>query len=226
MKPLILLHGALGSESLLKPLARELAADYEVHSLNLSGHGNAPFNTEGFGIDIFAEELLAFIESKQLHKPLIFGYSMGGYVALYLEATRPNTFEHIITLGSKFRWNPEVSQKEASRLKPEIIEEKVPVFANMLLDRHGDQWKDLLHATAAMMTGLGATPLLDSSTLASIQTTVTIMRGDQDNMVSEEESRVAAANIPRAVFLELKETPHPIEKVDSDLLTSQLRSYG
>lgn len=141
MKSLILLHGALGSESLFQPLKNDLQKDYEIHSFNLGGHGKTPFDTRGFGIEVFAEELNSFIQSKQLVKPVIFGYSMGGYVALYLEAINPGSFDQIITLGTKFGWNPEASRKEASRLKPDIIEQKVPAFAQMLATRHGDQWK-------------------------------------------------------------------------------------
>ncbi|MCE7992805.1 MAG: alpha/beta hydrolase [Roseivirga sp.] len=224
MKDLILLHGALGSQSLFGPLKNELTNDYELYSFNLSGHGQTPFNTSGFGIEVFAEELNNFIQSRHLVKPLIFGYSMGGYVALYLEAINPGSFAQIMTLGTKFGWNPEASRKEASRLKPDIIEQKAPAFAQILAARHGDQWKDLMEATAEMMLNLGNQPLLNSSTLATIQTRVTIMRGDQDQMVNREESEAAAYNIPDGSYIELQKTPHPIEKVAPAMLAARLKS--
>lgn len=224
MKSLILLHGALGCESLFRPLKNELQKQYELYSFNLSGHGNTPFDKRGFGIEIFAEELNSFIQSRQLVRPVIFGYSMGGYVALYLEAINPGSFNQIITLGTKFGWNPEASRKETSRLKPDIIEQKVPAFAQMLATRHGDQWKELLKATASMMIALGDQPLLTPDTLAAIQTQVTILRGDQDHMVSREESQAAASHIPDAVYTELPGSPHPIEKADHKLLAAQLKS--
>ncbi len=224
MKSLILLHGALGSEALFQPLAQQLENEYKIYSFNLSGHSKAPFNEKGFGIEVFAQELSSFIESQQLIKPTIFGYSMGGYVALYLEAVQPRTFEQILTLGTKFGWNAEAAEKEASRLNPEIIAQKVPAFADMLAARHGDQWAQLLEATAGMMKALGNKPLLDQSTLATIQSPVTIMRGNQDNMVSLEESETAATGLPHATYVELPDTLHPIEKVDPALLAAQIKA--
>lgn len=224
MKSLILLHGALGSKALFQPLTQHLSGKYQLYSMNLSGHAQTPFNEKGFGMEVFAEELAGFIKANALTKPLIFGYSMGGYVALHLEATQPGTFEKIITLGTKFGWNPEAAQKEASRLKPKIIEQKVPAFANMLATRHGDQWKSLMEATANMMLDLGNKPLLNSISLAKIVIPVTIMLGDQDNMVNSEESKTAASNIPQASYIELTDTPHPIEKVDPVMLADQIKS--
>lgn len=224
MKDLILLHGALGSDSLFEPLVKQLPEKYNVYTFNLSGHGKAPFNDKGFGIEVFAEELAYFIQVNELVKPMIFGYSMGGYVALYLELHQPGTFRQVITLGTKFGWSVETAEKEASRLSPEIIEQKVPVFADMLAARHGDQWRDLLTATADMMKQLGNQPLLNQRTLANIAVPTTILRGDQDQMVSREESETAAAHMPKADFLELSNTPHPIEKVDPEVLIKQLRA--
>lgn len=224
MKDLILLHGALGADTLFEQLVKQLPETYQVYTFNLSGHGKTPFSNIGFGMEVFAEELAHFIQVNKLVKPLIFGYSMGGYVALHLEALQPNTFDSIITLGTKFEWNPEAAEKEASRLKPEIIEQKVPVFANMLATRHGDQWKALLEATATMMKALGQEPLLTKTCLSPIRIPVTIMRGDRDNMVSREESENAASYIPNASFKELQATPHPLEKVDPIMLAGCIKA--
>ncbi|GAB5526762.1 MAG: hypothetical protein Roseis2KO_46340 [Roseivirga sp.] len=224
MKSLILLHGALGSETLFDPLAQQLENEYKIYSFNLSGHGKAPFNEKGFGIEVFAQELSAFRASKQLVKPTIFGYSMGGYIALYLEALQPGSFEKILTLGTKFGWNPEAAGKEASRLNPEIIAQKVPAFADMLAVRHGDQWSTLLEATAGMMKALGHKPLLSQSVLSAVQIPVTIMRGDQDQMVSREESEAAVTDLPNATYVELPDTLHPIEKTAPALLAAKIKA--
>lgn len=221
MKALILLHGALGSTAVFDSLIPELSVHYTLYRLNLSGHGSAPFNEKGFGMEVFAEELGAFITTHELSQPVIFGYSMGGYVALYLEALKPHTFEKIITLGTKFSWSPETAKQETSRLNPEIIEKKVPAFAAMLAKRH-TAWKDLMKATAQMMLGLGDTPLLTNTRFAAIHIPVTIMRGDQDQMVGNEESQNAAEALPSGTFLQLENMPHPIEKVNPQQLVEHL----
>ena len=39
MEPLILLHGALGSSAQLTPLTSQLSNHYDLHVLDLPGHG-------------------------------------------------------------------------------------------------------------------------------------------------------------------------------------------
>lgn len=221
MKTLILLHGALGSPAVFDQLIPDLPEDYQIYTFNLSGHGDQPFHKAGFRMEIFATELADFIRLNQLEKPQIFGYSMGGYVALYLEYLQPGTFSKVYTLGTKFAWSPDTAQHEVQRLVPEVIAQKVPAFAQMLAVRHHD-WKTLMIATADMMLTLGDNPLLTKEQLASIHTPVLIMRGQHDQMVSEEESALAAAAIPDGVYTELPATPHPIEKVETRILVQLL----
>ena len=219
MKKLILLHGALGADSLFDPLKTELEGHFDCYNFNFSGHGRQAFNAEGFGIDTFAAELKTFIQAHDLAGSPVFGYSMGGYVALYLASQEPGLISGILTLGTKFGWNPEAAAKEAAMLKPEVMTEKVPAFTEMLEARHGAQWKALVEATAKMMIGLGNTPLLTEATLSSIDIPVTIGLGEKDRMVSQGESTWATQFLASGSFQLFENTPHPLEKVDPKALS-------
>src|ERR1051326_9543575 len=85
---LLLLHGAIGSKVQLEPLASLLGDKYSVHSMNFSGHGGEPL-PEQFSIAGFANDVLSYLEGNNLPRVNIFGYSMGGYVALYLARHYP-----------------------------------------------------------------------------------------------------------------------------------------
>lgn len=136
MKPaLLLLHGALGAKSQLEPLKKIIENDFEIHLLNFEGHGDKNSNND-FSIELFAKNLLDFLNENNVEKVNIFGYSMGGYVALQLATQHPKRFEKIVTLGTKFKWSPEEAAKETRMLNPEKIEEKVPAFANYLNQLH------------------------------------------------------------------------------------------
>ena len=112
MKPIILLHGAIGAKDQLEPLAKELSGNgFQTYSFNFSGHGQSPFQNQ-FSISQFSNELLEFVVKTHLIRPAIFGYSMGGYVALYLASQKPDGLGKIITLGTKFVWSPEIAVKE------------------------------------------------------------------------------------------------------------------
>lgn len=225
MKHIILLHGAIGAADQLQPLALSLEhKGYRVHCLNFSGHGGMPFAAR-FGVEEFAGELLQYILEHNLQQPDIFGYSMGGYVALYLAAQKPALVGKIITLATKFSWTRESSIKEASMILPEKIQAKVPQFAAALKVRHGDAWIDLLARTRDMMMQLGEKPLLTPEYLAGVKTKVLMGVGDADTMVSMEETTGMQQAIPDSALYVLPQTQHPIEKVPLDLLQQIILNF-
>lgn len=225
MKDLILLHGALGSISSLLKIKEDLSKSFNCHDFNFSGHGSTSFNANGFGIEYFAEELEVFIQDKDLTEPHVFGYSMGGYVALYLAFQKPDLLGKIITLGTKFSWSPEAADEEVKKLNPELILKKVPKFAAHLEKQHGGQWQDLVWQTAGMMVELGEDPLITVESLNTIENEVLVLRGSKDAMVNDVESKWAVAHLPNGHFESLKNQPHPIEKVEKELLLQKIQNY-
>ena len=220
MKNIILLHGAVGAKDQLEPLAVELKQHgYNVYTLSFSGHGQTPFQTH-FGIEQFALELEEFIKENKLDKPTVFGYSMGGYVALYLAKQQPNLLGNIITLGTKFEWSPEIAKKEVKMLDSKTIIEKVPKFAEALQKRHGQDWELLLQKTAEMMLSLGNKNALSLNDFASIENKVLIGLADKDNMVSLEETTAVYKQLKNGAMYMLPNTKHPIESVNLLLLGS------
>src|SRR5438045_4173674 len=89
MKQLLLLHGALGSEDQFDDLKRVLSPHFEIFTLNFYGHGTSAPSTEPLRIEAFSEQVLDWLEKKQISQISIFGYSMGGFVALHLAANHP-----------------------------------------------------------------------------------------------------------------------------------------
>lgn len=218
MKTIILLHGAIGAKDQLEPMAAELKQQgYNVFTLSFSGHGQTPF-ASNFGIEQFALELEQFINENKLNQPSVFGYSMGGYVALYLAHRNPSVLGNIITLGTKFEWSPEIAQKEVKMLDSKTIIEKVPKFAEALQKRHGQDWELLLQKTAEMMLSLGNKNALSLTDFASIENKVLIGLADKDTMVSLEETTAVYKLLKNGAMYMLPNTKHPIETVDAKLL--------
>lgn len=218
MKTIILLHGAIGAKDQLEPLAVELKQQgYNVFTFSFSGHGQTPFQTH-FGIEQFALELEQFISENNLQQPTVFGYSMGGYVALYLAKQQPNLLGNIITLGTKFEWSPEIAKKEVKMLDSQTIIEKVPKFAEALQKRHGQDWELLLEKTAEMMLSLGNKNALSLNDFTKIENKVFIGLADKDNMVSLEETTAVYKQLKNGAMYMLPNTKHPIETVNVGLL--------
>ena len=225
LKNIILLHGAIGASDQLEPLSKELSANgYQTYSLNFSGHGQTPFENN-FSIQQFADELLEFVVKTHLIRPVVFGYSMGGYVALYLASQKPGLFSDIITLGTKFEWTPEIAAKEIKMLDAKTISEKVPKFAEALQKRHGNDWQLLLQRTAEMMVELGNNNLLNGNSFSKIKNKVLIGLADNDNMVTTAETELVVSQIEKAKPYTLFSTKHPIETVNINELIGIINAF-
>lgn len=222
---LLLLHGAISSRNQFDVLLPFLKDKFEVHTLNFPGHGGDAIPEE-FSIPRFATSVLDYISEKEFDKVVIFGYSMGGYVALYLVAHHPECIGKVFTMATKLEWTQAIAERETALLKPEKISEKVPAFAATLKQMHSPQdWKMVLKKTAAMLLDLGRTPALTEKEFSQINIPVTIGIGELDTMVSIDESEKAVSNIRNGTLLKLPSTPHPFEKVDHQLLATYIKEF-
>lgn len=222
---ILLLHGALGSAASLHPLKEVLQKDFEVFTYTFKGHGGSQIPSEDFTISNFASEVIDFLEENSLDKIIIFGYSMGGYVGLYLAQHFPEKVEKLYTLATKLDWTIEGSVKEAAMLNPMKIKEKVPKYAMALEQLHGSYWEALMGKTAQMMLNLGENPALTEADYAQITIPVLLSVGDKDAMVSIEESVFAYRKIANAAFCVMPKTIHPIEKVDLNAVAFQIKRF-
>lgn len=220
MKDLILLHGALGASRDLDPLKQTLEElGIIAHTFSFSGHGRTNFN-QNFGIEQFASELEMFIKQRELERPAVFGYSMGGFVALKLSSSQPQLISKIITLGTKFNWSAESVEKETKMLDPKSILEKVPAFAKVLENKHGEAWQELLIKTAGLMREINIKSFLQPEVLKQIEIPVQLGLGDKDQMVTLEETQVVFKTLPKASMYMLPQTKHPVETASVKLLAT------
>lgn len=225
MSNLLLLHGALGSREQFQHISPLLQPQFTVDTISFSGHGRVPSRDHAFTIQNCAHEVLDWLNTKQRRTIDIFGYSMGGYVALWLARFYPDRVGRIYTLGTKLEWNAAVAEKETKLLNAEKITAKVPAFAQELESRHGEQeWRSVLHKTANLMHDLAKHHLTEED-FKQIRSQVQLSLGDQDNMVSVEETQLVQTQIPNASFKLLPDTPHPLEKVNAQLLAKELKEF-
>lgn len=221
---LILLHGALGSKFQLEELKLELDDQFEVYSLNFEGHGGRP-STNSFSIQLFSENLLVFMQEKSIDSASIFGYSMGGYVALHTALLFPDKIRKIYTLGTKFNWDLEVAQKEVKMMNPLLIEDKIPRYAEKLKKEHAPlDWKIVMYRTAEMMLNMAKGAKLVDEDFEQIQNEVIIGIGSLDAMVSYEESIHVSTLLPNSKLIKLEGAKHPIDTISIDDLIHHISS--
>ena len=212
---LVLLHGALGAADQMAPLRARLDLDAPIVVPDLPGHGARA--DAAWTMDAFADDVRARIADAGCARAVIFGYSMGGYVALHLAAIAPDVVRAVGTLGTKLAWTPEVAAREVRQLDPAAIRAKVPRFADLLAGRHGDgRWEAVLAGTAALLRALGERPPVTLATLATISCPVRLAVGDRDATVTLDETRDAVAALAHGQLEVLPGTGHPFERAPLD----------
>jgi len=222
---LLLLHGALGAASQFDELKKILEPDFDVYAFNFPGHGGRKIPDLEFSFSLFTTDLLNFLDEKKIESIDIFGYSMGGYAALWMARHHPSRVGKIFTLATKFDWNELTSKREAGMLNPERMEEKIPAFAKLLAERHAPaDWKEVVNKTREMILHLGKNHL-GKKDFNAIEHSVTISVGEQDNMVSMDESRNNAAMLQDGKFFSFPNMQHPFEKLDFFQLAPELKKF-
>ncbi len=226
MKPILLLHGALGTAKQLEPLVQQLGNFPDVRSLTFYGHGEAAAPAGGYQFDAFAKNILQYLDDNDISQADIFGYSMGGYAALLFALKHPGRVGKIATLGTKLVWTPEGSSKEVKMFDADKLEAKVPAFAAQLKALHGEaNWRAVLSATAKMMLSLGTEPQLKKEDYQTLKHEVLLCIGDKDHTAGLEDTVSTFMLLPNAQLWVLPATPHPIDRVDVATLANGLKNF-
>jgi len=96
--PLLLLHGFTGSARSWDGVRSELREHAELIVPDLVGHGQspAPDDAAAYTLDACARDLVALLDSLDIERAHVLGYSMGGRVALHLAVTAPERVQSLL----------------------------------------------------------------------------------------------------------------------------------
>jgi pimeloyl-ACP methyl ester carboxylesterase len=102
-RPLILLHGGLGSGEMFGPVLPILAEHHQVVAVDLQGHGRTADIDRPIDIRLMAGDIAALIDHLRLDKPDVVGYSLGGGVALQTAAQYPAKVRRLVMVSANVR---------------------------------------------------------------------------------------------------------------------------
>jgi pimeloyl-ACP methyl ester carboxylesterase len=102
-RPLVLLHGGLGSGEMFGPILRTLAERHQVIAPDLQGHGRTADIDRPIDVRFMADDIAALIGHLGLEKPDVVGYSLGGGVALHTAARHPDAVGRLVAGSANIR---------------------------------------------------------------------------------------------------------------------------
>jgi pimeloyl-ACP methyl ester carboxylesterase len=123
-RPLILLHGGLGSGEMFGPILPALAADHQVIAVDLQGHGRTADIDRPIDVRLMADDIVALIGHLGLDRPDIMGYSLGGGVAFWTAVKHPELVGRLVVVAANMSRNaiyPEMLAQQG-QVGPDAVE--------------------------------------------------------------------------------------------------------
>ena len=196
--PFILLHGNGEDHTIFNVLISELKNHYKVYAIDSRLHGQSGKGELSYSL--MAEDVKCFIESLNLVKPIVYGFSDGGIVGLVLASKYPTLISTLITSGANvtpngLKWHIRTFFKVQNFFKPSP-------FLRLMIEE----------------------PNITKEELEGITANVLILAGSRD-MVPYKHSEYIARCIPNATFKILKGETHGSYVINSKKLYPIITSY-
>jgi pimeloyl-ACP methyl ester carboxylesterase len=102
-RPMILLHGGLGSSEMFGPVLPALADHHQVIAVDLQGHGRTADIDRPIDHRLMADDIGALIDHLGLDRPDVVGYSLGGAVAFFTAVKYPAKVGRLVVISTNVR---------------------------------------------------------------------------------------------------------------------------
>ena len=234
---LVVLHGGPGfDQGYLRPGLRALAADAQLVFVDLRGQGrSAMAPLESCTLEQMADDIAALCPALGIERPLVFGHSAGGFVALQLALRHPDLASGLIlchtapTLasvpepdsppGPAQRGGPASGDAATRLFAGDFAPEVLQAFQRLVLPLYAAPGHQDLPARLITLTALNAdiaanffqrlAPNYDVRPhLATITAPTLVIVGRHDWVCQPAAGRALADSIPDARLVELSDAGH------------------
>lgn len=222
--PLLLLHGAAGCTLLeTAALLRRLEPYYRVLAVDFSGHG-ASEDGSAFSVDVFADNARAVLDYADIGRTDVFGFSMGGYVALHLAHRYPDRVRRLAVHGTAIEWGEARVEAMHRRLNADAIEARHPQRAEQLAALHTN-WKHLFRRMQAFVAELPdrSPRMVEAASTLGHPTLVSAV--DQDDLFPLDAPLGLHGVLPHSRLALLPGRRHALQNVNLDTLAPVLRQH-
>src|SRR5947209_6781316 len=101
-QPLVVLHGSFMTIELMGKLIPGLAASRQVIAVELQGHGHTADVDRPFSYEQLADDVAALVRHLGLAQADLYGYSLGGGVAVQVAMRHPGLVRKLVIVSAAF----------------------------------------------------------------------------------------------------------------------------
>ncbi|MEU0134590.1 alpha/beta hydrolase [Streptomyces sp. NPDC006296] len=167
--PVVLAHGRGGSSLDWTAIAERLADRHRVYALDFRGHGLSDWPGR-YSLELFRDDLHAFLEARNLSGATVIGHSMGGAAALLLAERHPALIGALVLEDVPTLLPCDPPRPPAARLpqEPGFDREVVPSIDAQLNDPDPEHRERLGEITAPALVVGGSRSHVDQEQLAEM----------------------------------------------------------
>jgi pimeloyl-ACP methyl ester carboxylesterase len=183
--PLLLLHGNGESHTYFARQTEPLSLFFRVIAVDTRGHGDSPRGGAPFTLEQFAQDLMGFMDSLNLARAHILGFSDGGNIALLFALRHPERVCSLILNGANLHprgIRAELRLRDALAYGPAALLSPFSRRAKAKKERLGLMVRE---------------PHIRKETLNTLRMPVLVIAGDHD-MIYGSHTRAIAEAIPGA----------------------------
>lgn len=228
---LLLVHGFPLDRTMWEEQLKGLSDVRRVIAVDLRGRGKSPAtDTEGWTIDLYADDVARTIEGLGVDKVDLAGLSMGGYVVLAFWRRHKDKVRSLLLIDTKAEADSaeakEGREKTAALVREkgtaELVEGLFPkIFAPASGDKVKDKVRRMFENTPGATAAADALAMRDrpdsTPDLSRISVPTLVLQGEQDALMPVEGARAMAEKVPGARFVSTPNGGHmaPIENPEA-----------
>jgi len=212
-EPLILLHGNGGSINSFSKQIPEFSKKYKVIAIDTRGQGNSKDSVSlSFSYAQFAEDLKVLLDSLNLKKVSVLGWSDGGNTALIMASKYPEYVSQLITMGANLNPTADaVSKKTLSMVQKDLKKMKA------------ENKKELL-VTIRLLEMLLKEPNINPESLKSITAKTLILAGEHDDIL-EKHTRLISESIINSKLMIFKGQMHFVAEESPNIFNKTVLDF-
>jgi len=180
-KPLLVLHGGLGSFEMFGPILPQLTAGRQVIGIDLQGHGRTTLGAREFSIPAFADDIATILSELGYDQVDVLGYSLGAGVGFRLAVQHPDLVRRLALVSAGYSsdaFYPEIraQQRQVNAAAAEFMKETPMYQSYVAIAPNPNDFPRLLDAIGQLM----ARDFDWSADVAKLKAPVILVYGDSD----------------------------------------------
>jgi pimeloyl-ACP methyl ester carboxylesterase len=239
-RPLIILHGLLGSSSNWTATARQLAPMFKVYTPDLRNHGDSP-KSDDYSIEMMARDIDLFMNDLGLSHAVIAGHSMGGKVAMVFADLFPEKTDGLVVIDIVPKYyepfhipillalrKTDLSRHRTMASVVESLESDIPslplryfIAKNLKETDDGLSWKINIDSLIA-----NADRINSSQTIRNrYEKPVLFMKGEYSQFIRKDDEHFIRHLYPNAVIFEIPKAGHWVHIDQKETFVETLSAF-